>query len=170
MKHPCSSVSKLLEKYLDQEVTDQEKALVEAHLFDCSSCRDAMKSMEELSTVMKVPLDEIAREEDFDRVWLKVKREIRSEEKHSWWEVFRSWFGLPTLHQKSVWIPAVAAALVLILVTVPLLLKKSPSLTVEFGVEYVESKTNNVMVYEVEKSKVTVIWLFEGPEAEPTTS
>jgi len=170
MKHPCSSVSKLLEKYLDQEVTDQEKALVETHLFDCSSCRDAMKSMEELSTVMKVPLYEIAREEDFDRVWQKVKREIRSEEKHSWWEGFRSWFGFATLHQKRVWIPAVAAALVLILVTVPLLLKKSPSLPVEFGVEYVESKTNNVMVYEVEESKVTVIWLFEGPEAEPTTS
>jgi hypothetical protein len=53
---------------------------------------------------------------------------------------------------------------------VPLLLKKSPSLPVEFGVEYVESKTNNVMVYEVEKSKVTVIWLFEGPETESTTS
>jgi len=170
MNHPCSSVSKLLEKHLDQEVTDQEKALVEAHLLDCSSCRDAMKPMEKLSNVMKVPLDEIAREEDFDRVWLKVRREIRSEEKHSWREVLQSWFELPTLLQKRVWIPAVAAALVLILVTVPLLLKKSPSLPVEFGVEYVESKTNNVMVYEVEKSKVTVIWLFEGPEAEPTTS
>jgi hypothetical protein len=34
MKHPCSSVSELVEKCLDQEVTDQEKALVEAHLFD----------------------------------------------------------------------------------------------------------------------------------------
>ncbi len=170
MKDPCSSLSELLEKYFDQEVTDQEKALVEAHLLDCSSCRDAMKSMEELSNVMKVSLDEIAREEDFDQVWLKVKRDIRSEEKHSWREVFRSWFWLPTLHQKRVWIPAVAAALVLILVTVPLLLKKSPSLPVEFGVEYVESKTNNVMVYEVEKSKVTVIWLFEVPETESTTS
>src|SRR4030042_3382588 len=164
MKHPCSSVSKLLEKYLDQEVIDQEKALVEAHLLDCSSCRDALKSMEELSNVIKVPWDEIAREEDFDRVWLKVKREIRSEEKYSWREVFRSWFGLPMLHQKRVWIPAVAAALVLIFITVPLLLKKSPSLPVKFGVEYVESTTNNVMVYEVEQSKVTVIWLFEGPE------
>jgi predicted anti-sigma-YlaC factor YlaD len=170
MKHPCSSVSKLLEKYLDQEVTDQEKALVEAHLFDCSSCRGALKSMEELSHVMKVPLDEIAREEEFDRVWLKVRREIRSERKHSWREVFRSWLWLPTLHQKRIWIPAVAVALVLIFVTVPLLLKKSTSLPVTFGVEYVESTTNNVMIYEVEKSAVTVIWLFEGSEAEPTTS
>ena len=170
MKHPCSSLSELLEKYFDQEVTDQEKTLVEAHLLDCSSCQDALRSMEELTNVMKVPVEEVARKEDFDRVWLKVRREIRSEEKHSWREVFQSWFGLPTLLQKRVWIPAVAAALVLIFITAPLLLKKSPSLPVEFGVEYVESKTNNVMVYEVEKSKVTVIWLFEGPETEPTTS
>jgi hypothetical protein len=169
MKHLCSSVSELLEKYVDQEVTDQEKTLVEAHLLDCSSCRDDLKSMEEISNVMKVPLEVMARQEDFDRVWLKIKREIRSEEKRSWWEVFRSWLGLPVLHQKRVWIPAVAAILVLIFVTVPLLLKKNPSLPVDFGVEYVESKTNNVMVYEVEPT-VTVIWLFEGDEEEATPS
>jgi hypothetical protein len=169
MKHLCSSVSELLEKYVDQEVTDQEKTLVEAHLLDCSSCRDDLKSMEEISNVMKVPLEVMARQEDFDRVWLKIKREIRSEEKRSWWEVFRSWLGLPVLHQKRVWIPAVAAILVLIFVTVPLLLKKNPSLPVDFGVEYVESKTNNVMVYEVEPT-VTVIWLFEGDEEEATHS
>jgi hypothetical protein len=169
MKHLCSSVSELLEKYVDQEVTDQEKTLVEAHLLDCSSCRDDLKSMEEISNVMKVPLEVMARQEDFDRAWLKIKREIRSEEKRSWWEVFRSWLGLPVLHQKRVWIPAVAAILVLIFVTVPLLLKKNPSLPVDFGVEYVESKTNNVMVYEVEPT-VTVIWLFEGDEEEATPS
>jgi anti-sigma factor RsiW len=169
MKHLCSSVSELLEKYVDQEVTDQEKTLVEAHLLDCSSCRDDLKSMEEISNVMKVPLEVMARQEDFDRAWLKIKREIRSEEKRSWWEVFRSWLGLPVLHQKRVWIPAVAAILVLIFVTVPLLLKKNPSLPVDFGVEYVESKTNNVMVYEVGPA-VTVIWLFEGDEEEATPS
>jgi hypothetical protein len=169
MKHLCSSVSELLEKYVDQEVTDQEKTLVEAHLLDCSSCRDDLKSMEEISNVMKVPLEVMARQEDFDRVWLKIKREIRSEEKRSWWEVFRSWLGLPVLHQKRVWIPAVAAILVLIFVTVPLLLKKNPSLPVDFGVEYVESKTNNVMVYEVGPT-ATVIWLFEGDEEEATPS
>jgi len=169
MKHLCSSVSELLEKYVDQEVTDQENTLVETHLLDCSSCRDDLKSLEELSNVMKVPLGEMGREEDFDRAWLKIKRGIRSEEKRSWREIFRFGLGLPVLHQKRVWIPAVAAILVLIFVTVPLLMKKSPSLPVDFGVEYVESKTNNVMVYEVGPT-VTVIWLFEGTEEEATSS
>ena len=169
MKHLCNSVSELLEKYVDREVTEQERALVETHLLDCSSCRDDLKSLEELSNVMKVSLGEMARGEEFDRVWLKVRRELRSEEKTAWWERVRSWFALPVLHQKRVWVPAVAAMLVLIFVTVPLLLKKSPSLPEDFGVEYVESKTNNVMVYEVGPA-VTGIWLFEGDEEEATPS
>jgi hypothetical protein len=37
-------------------------------------------------------------------------------------------------------------------------------------VEYVESETYNVMVYELETPQVTVIWLFEGPEEESSTS
>ncbi len=32
MKDSCSSVSRLLEKYFDQEVTDDERLLVEGHL------------------------------------------------------------------------------------------------------------------------------------------
>jgi anti-sigma factor RsiW len=169
MKHLCNSVSDLLEKYVDQEVTEQEKNLVETHLLDCSSCRDDVKAFEELGNVMKVSLGEMARKEDFDQVWLKVRRGLRSEERRSWWEILRSWLELPVLHQKRVWIPAVAAILVLIFVTAPLLMKKSPSLPVDFSVEYVESKTNNVMVYEVEPT-VTVIWLFEGTEEEATPS
>jgi anti-sigma factor RsiW len=169
MKRLCNSVSELLEKYVDQEVTEQEKTLLETHLLDCSSCRDDLKSLKELSNVMKISLGEMAREEDFDRVWAKIKRGVRSEERRPWWEIFRFWLGLPVLLQKRVWIPAVAAILVLIFVTVPLLMKKSPSLPVDFGVEYVESKTNNVMVYEVGPT-ATVIWLFEGDEEEATPS
>jgi predicted anti-sigma-YlaC factor YlaD len=169
MKHLCSSVSELLEKYVDREVTEQERALVEAHLLDCSSCRDDLKSLQELSNVMKVSLGEMARGEEFDRVWLKVRRELRSEENRSWWEAFRAGFELSVLLRKKVWVPAVVAILLLIFVTVPLLTKKSPSLPVDFGVEYVESKTNNVMVYEVGPS-VTVIWILEGTEEEETSS
>jgi len=50
-----------------------------------------------------------------------------------------------------------------------LLLKKSPSLPEDFSVEYVESKTNNVMVYEVEPT-MTVIWILEGTEEEAAPS
>jgi len=76
MKHLCNSVSELLEKYVDREVTDQERALVETHLLDCSSCRNDLKSLEELSNGMKVSLEEMARKEDFDWVWLMLRWEL----------------------------------------------------------------------------------------------
>ena len=170
MKGPCSSVSPLLEKYFDREITDQEKVLVEGHLIDCLSCRDALRSMEALRHLMKVPVEEYPRAGDFERVWLKVQRKTRPQEKSSWREVLRSWFELPTILQKRVWVPAVSTLLILTFITVPLLFKKNSSLLEEFGVEYVESTTNNIMVYEIEKAKVTVIWLLEGPEGESTTS
>lgn len=74
------------------------------------------------------------------------------------------------LFPKKVWIPALAATVILILIYAPLLFKKNPSLQDQSVVEYVESKDYNVMVYETEKGKVTVIWLFEGPEEESPAS
>jgi hypothetical protein len=64
----------------------------------------------------------------------------------------------------------VAAVVILILATAPLLYEKMSSYPVQSVVEYVESETYNVMVYEVETPQVTVIWLFEGPEEESSTS
>jgi anti-sigma factor RsiW len=170
MNDPCSSVSQLLERYFDRESTDQEKTRVETHLLDCPSCRQALKSMEELSHLMKVPVEEYAGKKDLERVWLRVKRETQFEVKPSWGQVFRSWFGLPALLRKRVLIPAVAAIMLLVFITAYPLFEKSPSLPGQFGVEYVDSETNNVMVYEIEKANMTVIWLFEGPDEEPAPS
>jgi len=80
MTNSCSSVSTVLEKYFDQEVTDEEKLLVEGHLEDCPACQDVLKSMEELRTLMKVPVAEAVQKEDFPWVWQKIEREIRLQE------------------------------------------------------------------------------------------
>ena len=169
MKDFCSSVSKLLEKYFDQEVTDQERRFVEGHLQDCPACRDALTSMEELRTLIKIPIEKAAQKEDFPWVWQKIEREIRSQEKLTWWQSLRSWLDLSPLFKKKVWIPAVATAVVLLFVTAQIIFKKTPSYSGASVVEYVESETNNVMVYDLEKSMVTVIWLFEEPEKGPST-
>jgi anti-sigma-K factor RskA len=64
----------------------------------------------------------------------------------------------------------VAAVVILILATAPLLYEKMSSYPVQSVVEYVESETYNVMVYELEDEKVTVIWLFNGPQEESSPS
>ncbi len=169
MTNSCSSVSTVLEKYFDQEVTDEERFLVEGHLQNCPECRDALKSMEELRTLMRVPVEDAVRTEDFPWVWQKIAREIRLQEKRTWWQSLRSWLDVTPLFKKKVWVPAVATVAILLFISTQVIFKKTPSYPDVSVVEYVESQTDNVMVYQLEEPKVTVIWLFEGPEEDRTT-
>jgi hypothetical protein len=162
MKNPCSSVSMVLEKYFDQEVTDEERLLVEGHLQDCLTCRDTLKSMEELRTLMKVPVEEAVQKEDFPWVWQKIEKEIRLEKKRTWWQSLRSWFDVTPLFRRKVWIPAMATIVVLLFISTQFIFKKTPSYPDASVVEYLESPTYNVMVYQ--------LWLLEGPEGGASSS
>ena len=170
MKDSCSSISKLLEKYFDQEATDKERRLVEGHLQDCPACRNALTSMEGLRTLIKAPVEEATQQEDFPWVWQKIEKEIRLQEKISGWQSLLSWLDLSHLFNKKVWIPAVATAVVLLFLTTQVIFKKTPSYSEASVVKYVESETYNIMVYEPEKGKMTVIWLFDGEDQESSKS
>jgi len=169
MKDSCSALSELLEKYFDQEVTDKERSLVDTHLVECHACQDLLKSMEKMRDLVKAPVEEAVGEENFQWVWQKIERGIREEERPAFWETLQRWLQIPPLSKRRVWIPA-AAMVMILLITLPLFFKKNPSYPSPSVVEYVESATNNVMVYESENSKVTVIWLFEEPEMETPSS
>jgi len=169
MKDPCSSISKLLEKYFDQQVTDKERSLVESHLRDCPNCQGELRSMEKLKDLVKAPIEGAVQEEDFHWVWQKVQRGIQLRERSTGWESLRSWLDLSPLFRKRVLIP-VAATIAVLLIAAQLLFKEFSSYPRLSGVEYIESQTHNVMIYESEKAKVTVIWLFEEPEQEPSIS
>jgi hypothetical protein len=170
MKDPCSSVSKLLEKYFDREVTDREKLLVEGHLQDCSACRDALTSMEGLRVLIKSPVEEAVQQEDFPWVWQKIEREIRLQKKGGWWQSLRSWMDLSPLLKKKVWIPAAATVALLLFISTQVIFKKIPSYSEASVVEYIESETHHIMVYESEKTKMTVIWLFDEEDQESSRS
>lgn len=172
MKEACLSVSKLLEKYFDQEVRDNEKSLVEGHLRNCADCRNALRSLEELRALIKSPVEEAIREEDFPWIWQKIEREIRkTQEKLTWWQSLHSWLDIRPLFRKKVWIPAAATLVVLLFITVRLIFQAAPSYPGATVVEYLDSPTYNVMVYQPEEPKVTVIWVFdEQPAVRQATS
>jgi len=170
MKDSCSSVSPLLERYFDRQATEPERTLVENHLPNCPVCRERLSFLEGLSKAIKNPVDEALKEETFPWVWEKIEREIRLQKRPSVWESLHSWLTLSPFLRKKVWIPAVATAMVLALIVFSPILKKSSSILERSVVEYVESDVYDVMVYESEKAKVTVIWVFEEPQNESTAS
>jgi hypothetical protein len=161
-----SCPGELLEKYFDGEVTEEEKNLVDGHLSRCQTCQDALRTMVDLSHLIKDPVDELDRKENFSRVWQRIERGIQPEEKLTWNESLRRWFEVRPMVRKRVWIPAAAVIVAVILSITPFLFKKAPSSSDLSVVEYVESQSHNVMVYELEKGDVTVIWLLEGAEKE----
>ena len=170
MKESWSSIATLLERYFDKESSEPERARVEEHLKECQACQESLRLMQGIRGAVKQPTEEAAEKEDFQWMWQNIQREIRLREKPSWWESVRNWLDISPLFRKKVWIPALATVAILVFVMVPFLLKKTPSPSVLSVVEYVESPVYNVMVYESEKSNLTVIWLFEGPEEETSTS
>ncbi len=170
MKDNCSNVSRLLGKYFDQEATAQERSLVEKHLPTCSACGESLKSMEKLRDAIKIPIEDTVQKENLEWVWPKIQRGIEAYQKPSWWEALLSQVDLLSFLRRRVWIPAVAAILILIVAAFPFFLKKFSSPPGSSVVEYVESQDYNVMVYESEQGNVTVIWVLDGPEQEATRS
>jgi anti-sigma factor RsiW len=167
MKDSCSHPLKLLGKYLDGEATDHEKELVGNHLRECQACQAELNSMRELHTLVATPVEEAAQQEDFPWVWQKIERRIQAQEKPSWLQSLREWLSLSPFLRRRVWVPALAVAL-LVVATAPFLMKITSSPAAASVVVYVESQTNNVMVYESETGPETavVIWLFEEPDEE----
>ena len=66
---------------LTTRLPSEEKSLVEGHLSHCQICQDALKAMDGLRHLIKDPVDELDRKENFYRVWQKIEREIQQEEK-----------------------------------------------------------------------------------------
>jgi hypothetical protein len=126
--------------------------------------------MERLRNFIRTPVEEAVGKEDLPWVWQKIERKIQLEEKLPWWEPVREWLDITRVLKKKVLIPVAVAAVILMFVMAPLLFKKTASYPDPSVVEYVESETYNVMIYELGTPQMTVIWLFEGPEEESPTS
>jgi hypothetical protein len=122
--------------------------------------------MGEIRDLMKAPVEEAVGKEDFPWVWQNIQRAIRIEEKPGWLENLRSSLPLSLFLRRKVWVPVLALIAVAVFITAPFVFEEIPSSPGLPVVEYVNSDTHNVMIYQMEKAKVTVIWVFEGPESE----
>jgi anti-sigma factor RsiW len=165
----ASCPSELLGKYFDREVTEDERTIVEGHLARCQACRDTLQAMDGLRHLVKDPVDRMEQKESFHWVWQRIEREVQREEKPAWKEFLGRWLDVSQALRKRVWVPAAAVAAAVFFVVTPYFFKSAPSSTDLSVVEYVESQSYNVMVYELEKGNMTVIWLLEGSEREETS-
>ena len=74
MKESCSSITKLLERYFDQESSEHETFLVKKHLQKCQTCQESLKLMERIRGAVKQSVDEAVENEDFQSMWQNIQR------------------------------------------------------------------------------------------------
>jgi len=123
MKDSCSSISKLLERYFDQESRIGKESLWKA-TFTVVRPAGCAKVPGGTEHIYKSSVEAAIQKEDFPWVWQKIEREIRLQKKLTWWQSLRSWIDISPLFRRKVWIPAVATVVVLLLITAQIILKK----------------------------------------------
>jgi hypothetical protein len=83
----CVEVKELLTTYLDNELEDNEKIIIESHLSACRQCREELEGLalmrEQLRKVFKLRADEVS---PSPQTWDKVKQHIVVTNNPSFWE------------------------------------------------------------------------------------
>ncbi len=77
----CEEIKELINMYIDNELSEEEKVQVERHIGDCEQCRveyEKLLKVHELSLLVKPEEPPI---EYFDALTLKIRRRIRNEGK-----------------------------------------------------------------------------------------
>jgi aspartate dehydrogenase len=75
----CKKVQKLLSDYLDGEVKEREKELLEAHLSECPHCRKELESYKKTEELIKLKVKEEPAPEFWEGCWPEFKAKLEKE-------------------------------------------------------------------------------------------
>lgn len=161
MTSVCDEITYKLSAYLDNELPDEEKSKVEAHLKACPSCQRSLQKLKKSSELIATALS--ARPAvDFDKAWENIEARIHS--RPTIWQYLRAFMARP-----GFWIPAGAAgavgAVAMLLVLCLPIYKSQPPANLS-RVESVSSKTGRIMVLQTAKTSQPLIWIMENPPKE----
>ena len=161
MTSPCEDIEYKLIAYMDQELSNDEKTHIEAHLKDCPYCQRRLKELKQSSglvhDVLKAPPTV-----DFEKAWHHIEPRIKC--RPGLMEKLRACLSAPTF-----WIPAGAAAAVCAAALFFAILHPATEFKARSRmsrVESVSSKTENVMVLQSAQTRQPIIWIMEKPKKE----
>src|SRR6056297_3649849 len=106
----CLTAKQLIQEYLDQHISEEEKKDLEQHIQTCSSCREEFKKWEHFFSDVKILAEKKAAPAEMTQ---SIMSQIQSREitiEPSWWERLKHIWSIPRFSLK--WIGATAAAVV----------------------------------------------------------
>ena len=106
----CNKAKQLIQKYLDQHISEEEKRDLEQHIQTCSSCREELKKWEHFFSDVKL----LAEKESVPTgMTQSIMNQIQSKEVNiqpSWWERLKHVLSIPRFSFR--WIGAAAVSVV----------------------------------------------------------
>jgi len=110
----CLKAKQLIQEYLDQHISEEEKKDLEQHIQTCSSCREELKKWEHFFSDVKL----LAEKESVPSgMTQSIMNQIQSKEitiEPSWWDRLKHLWSIPRFSLK--WIGAAAVAVVVLTV------------------------------------------------------
>lgn len=159
----CESFQESIGRWLDGELPPADSEAVRSHVANCADCGAARQRLEKIQLTLGTILTADAARLEFAPFWRAVQHRI--EAKRSWHEelieAVRSLFIVPRL----AW--AVPAAIMLVLGYLSLTKWPAGVETNNYAsVESIDAHGRNVALLREDKTKTTIIWLYQDPEGE----
>lgn len=153
-----------LQSYFDGQIDEKYIAAIESHLKECEECRDYLSSCNQIGDILKVSHDHQCDKESIQQIWENVEsRLVRSELQEATSDELRS--VSPLMQLRRFMKPAIAFAIVALLVILPILEKDNtpPVFAAESQIKKISTKVP-VLVFKTRNKKWNVIWIIPKKE------
>ncbi|BBO88013.1 anti-sigma factor family protein [Desulfosarcina ovata] len=158
MNMSCESIENMLAAFIDNELSENDKQRVGAHLKTCTACRELLAELKETNELIMSAADYSDQAIDFDKMWENIQAQVDflptfSDRLRGRWEQFKERLKLP-----AVWIPSAigAVAAVLVIIFLPMHIGKKPTLV--SSVEEVNAGSGQVLMLKTAASGQPLIW------------
>jgi anti-sigma factor RsiW len=157
----CQDTSELLGPWLDGELSRSDGEAVRAHLVECSACREEIRQLERLNVLLKDALAPAGAAIAFPAFWHGLQQRI---------ETARPWAVTALERVRSVFrgpaLPWAVPAAILLLIGVVSLQSfwsawRGRAQNNFAAVESIDAHGRNVALLREDKTKTTVIWLYQ---------
>jgi len=159
----CETIRESIGRWLDGELQTADNEAVRRHVEGCPDCAAARQRLEKIQAMVGNLLTAEASQLEFAPFWREVRRRI--EEKRPWHEELIERAQSLLIAPRLAW--AVPAAIMVVLGL--LSLAKWPvggQVSNYASVESIDTHGRNVALLREDKTKTTIIWLYQDPEGE----
>jgi len=159
----CQTIQESIGRWLDGELPTADGEAVRRHVAACADCGAARQRLEKIQLTLGRVLSAEASRLEFAPFWREVQRRI--EQKRPWHEELIEWCQSSFSAPRLAWVVPAAIMLVLGFLS----LAKWPvggEANNYASVESIDAHGRNVALLREDKTKTTIIWLYQNPEGE----